>query len=56
MSNAMTEFKSYTDADKVALRELTAYAKEKTGKDVKTGDMICALTPGLETPKELMGI
>ena len=56
MSNAMTEFKTYTDGDKAALRELTAYAKDKTGKEVKTGDMIAALTPGLETPAELKGI
>ena len=56
MANAMTEFKAYTEGDKAALRELTAYAKEKTGNDIKTADMIAALTPGLETPAELKGI
>lgn len=54
--NAMTEFKNYTDGDKAALRELTQYAKDKTGKDIKTGEMIAALTPGMETPPELRGI
>jgi hypothetical protein len=52
----MTEYRTYTDGDKAALKELSAYAKDKIGKEVKTGDMIAALTPGLETPAELKGI
>lgn len=55
MNNAMSEFKLYTDGDKQALRELTQYAKDK-GIDVKTGDMIAAVTPGMETPVHLKGI
>lgn len=56
MANAMQEYRTYTDGDKAALKELTAYAKEKTGKDTKTGDMIAAITPGMDTPVELKGI
>jgi hypothetical protein len=57
MANAMTEYRTYTDGDKAALKDLIAYAKTKTGlADIKTGDMICAVTPGLETPVELRGI
>jgi hypothetical protein len=56
MANAMTEYRTYTDGDKAALKELTAYAEAKTGKPAKTGDMIAALTPGLDTPAELKGI
>jgi hypothetical protein len=54
--NAMTEYKEYTDGDKQALRDLIVYAKAQTGKDVKTGDMIAAVSPGLETPVELKGL
>lgn len=54
--NAMTEYKTYSDEDKAALKALKSEAEAKIGGDIKLADMISAVTPGLVTPDHLKGV
>lgn len=46
-------YRSMSDADKEAYRELRAEMETKTGKPVPMADALAALTPGYETPDYL---
>lgn len=54
--NVMQEYKTWSDADKAALRDLRAEVAAKIGDEPKLGDMIAAVTPGVETPAYLKGL
>jgi hypothetical protein len=54
--NVMQEYKTWSDADKAALRELRAEVTAKIGVEPKLSDMIYAVTPGLPTPDYLRGV
>jgi hypothetical protein len=54
--NVMQEYKTWSDADKAALRDLRAEVAAKIGSEPKLGDMIAAVTPGVETPAYLKGL
>jgi hypothetical protein len=54
LGNCSQVYKTYSDADKIALKELREETQARM-PDVKVtlNDMIAAVTPGLETPAHL---
>lgn len=54
--NVMQEYKSWSEEDKSALRELRAEVTAKQGVEPKLSDMIHAVTPGLITPEYLRNV
>lgn len=51
--NVTTTYKAMSDADKAALKVLQAEEIARTGREIKLGDMVAALTPGFPDPEYL---
>ena len=48
-------YKAMGPEDKDALKQLKAETEKRIGRDISLGDMIRAVTPGMETPEYLRG-